>query len=125
MKKIIISVLLLMLLVPNAHADPNTAAQFLINDPVSLLDFGIYKLENEIKVHRNALVIKHKPPHMVFVDYNWEENKIEIKLSYGDVGNPLIAEIKKEIVSILGALKKILGVSPAGKPYLRRLQQRA
>jgi hypothetical protein len=117
MKKIINSVLLLMLLVPNAYADPNTTAQFLMDDPVSLLDFGVYKLENEIKVHRKALVIKRQPPHTVFVDYNWEENKIEIKLAYGDVGNPPIAEIKREIITILGTLKKILGVSPAGKAY--------
>lgn len=106
-----------MLWVQNAHADPNTTAQFLMNDPVSLLDFGIYRLENEIKIHRDTLVIKHKPPHTVFVDYNWEENKIEIKLAYGDVSNPPMAEIKKEIITILGALKKILGVSPTGKAY--------
>lgn len=117
MKKSILPVLLLLLWIQNVFADPNKTAQFLMNDPISLLDFGSYKLENEIKVHRNSLVIKHNPPHTVFVDYNWEENKIEIKLSYGDVGNPPKAEIKKEIIAIVGALKKILGVTPAGKTY--------
>ena len=110
-------VCLLAAFVPQAQAEPNESANFLINDSVSLLDFGIYKLENEIKGFRNDLTIRFQPPHSSFVDYDWDENKIVIVLSYGDPGNPPIKEIKSEIKVVVAALKKKFGVGPTGEPF--------
>lgn len=117
MKNAVMAVCLLAAFVPQSQAEPNESANFLINDSVSLLDFGIYKLENEIKEFRNDLTIRFQPPHSSFVDYDWDENKITIVLSYGDPGNPPVKEIKSEIVSVVAALKKNFGVGPTGEPF--------
>ena len=99
------------------RAEPNESAKFLINDAVSLMDFGIYKLETDIKGLRNDLTIRFQPPHSSFVDYDWDANKIVIVLSYGDPGNPPIKELKTEITSVVAALKKNFGVAPTGEPF--------
>jgi hypothetical protein len=51
------------------------------------------------------------------VDYDWDENKITIVLSYGDPGNPPVKEIKSEMKSVVAALKKNFGVAPTGEPF--------
>jgi hypothetical protein len=117
MKYFIIIVCLLAASVQSLWAEPNETSTFLINDPISLLDFGMYKLENDIKSYRDDLPIKHQPPYSVFVDYDWDENKIFIVLSYGTPGNPLIKEIKNEIKKVLIILKRNFGVGPKGEPF--------
>ena len=115
--QIIIVVSLLAAIVTQARAAPNASAHFLINDSVSLLDFGIYKLENEIKRFRDDLTVRFQPPYSSFVDYDWDENKMTIVLSYGDPGNPPIKDMKNDIKAVLAALKKNFGIGPTGEPF--------
>lgn len=117
MKIAAIIVCLLAVWVSQARTEPNESANFLINDSVSLLDFGLYKLENEIKRVQNDLTIRFQPPHSSFADYDWDENKIVIVLSYGDPGNPPVKEIKAEMKLIVAALKKNFGIAQTGEPF--------
>lgn len=117
MKIFLIIVCLLAASVQGLQAEPNETSTFLINDPISVLDFGMYKLEKDINAYRNDLPIKHQPPHSVFVDYDWDENKIFIVLSYGEPGNTPITEIKTEIKKILTVLKRNFGVNIKGEPF--------
>ncbi|MEW6671311.1 MAG: hypothetical protein AB1427_06380 [Thermodesulfobacteriota bacterium] len=117
MKILILIVSLLAAGATPSLAEPDEGASFLINDSVSMLDFGIYKLENEIRAIRNDLTIRFEPPYSAFVDYDWDKNKIMIVLSYGDPGDPPVKEIKSEITTVVAALKKKFGVTPAGDPF--------
>ena len=117
MKIAILTVCLLAAGLQQVQAEPNESAKFLIHDAVSLMDFGIYKLENDIKGLRDDLTIRFQPPHSSFVDYDWDANKIVIVLSYGDPGNPPIKELKTEIRSVVATLKKNFGIAPTGEPF--------
>jgi len=109
------SIIGLVALAQIAQAEPGQSAKFLMNEPTSLLDFGIYKLENHIRSYKDTLRIKHQPPDSVFVDYNWDKNRIIIGLSYGEAGKPRIEEIKNEIQAAINALKGRYGVGADGK----------
>jgi len=116
LKKAIVLLLLLAGLAAPVWAEPDETSGFLINDSVSMLDFGLYRLENAVNALRQELFIKFEPPYSSFVDYSWDENRIVIVLSYGNPGNPPIKEIKADIKTVVAALKKKFGVKPNGQP---------
>jgi len=117
MRQILITFILLTICVRGAVAEPDAAARFLMNDSVSLLDFGIYRLENDIRANRDRLTINHKPPDTVFVDYNWDENRIVIGLSYGVSGNPPQKEIRPEIKTVFETMRANFGIDPKGSTH--------
>ena len=119
MKPIRIALILLVACVGTAVAEPDDAVRFLMNDPVSLLDFGIYRLENDIRAERGRLLIVHEPPETVFVDYSWDENRIVIGLAYGVSGNPPKKKIQREIKTVFQTLKAKFRVDPKGRVFPR------
>jgi hypothetical protein len=57
-----------MTLSTQAKAEPSAEVQTLMNRPVSMLDWGLYHLED----------LFFKDGHKVFINYNWDENTIVI-----------------------------------------------
>lgn len=89
----------------SAFAEPSPTVRYLMNEPVSRLDWGIYQLQKELEELN------------VSVRYNWDENRIEISKSSSETPKDLNQAkiLCKEEVS---NLKIILGVNPEiGKPY--------
>jgi hypothetical protein len=69
---------------PPAGAEPTPAIQFLMKEPVSMMDWGIKNIEDHLYRHRALLIRGEKPlfepePSIV-VAYDWERNRIQISI---------------------------------------------
>jgi len=120
MKKLLVLFMLFTALAPDAGAEPNEAAKFLINEPVSLLDFGIYRLEKDLNGLKRNLAVHHALPFDITVNYDWEKNKIIIQLTYGFEGNPPPKTIRNGVRNVLKQIRGFLGVDSKGKVYHKR-----
>lgn len=120
MKKLIAISTFLMLFAQTVWAEPTESAHFLMNEPVSLMDLGIYRLEKDIKGLQKDLVVNHTAPFDVSVNYRWDENEITIQLTYGYEGNPPKKIIQIGIKKVFQQLKGFLGVSEKGQVYHKR-----
>jgi hypothetical protein len=120
MKKRFTVLIFLLLYAQTAQAEPSPTTHFLMNEPASLLDLGIYKLEKDIKGLQKDLVVNHTTPFDISVDYNWDENRIAIQMTYGYEGNPPKKIIRIGIKKVFQRLKGFLGVDPQGKVYHKR-----
>jgi len=79
--KIIIAVFLLLLAsFQISHAEPTKAVTYLINEPVSMLDWGLYKLKEELDVHAWDRINNSTPS--AHATYDWNSNRIRIIFSY-------------------------------------------
>jgi len=90
--KLILSILLLGTF---AIAEPSKAFKYLMNEPVSMLDFGIYRLEHELRTNKPKLEIannKYISSSNFIVHYNWNSNKIK-------VGGNIELSIKDKIIA--------------------------
>ncbi len=120
MKALYIMIFFLLGWVHPVQAEPNPSARFLMNEPVSLLDFGIYKLEKDIKGLQKDLTIHYTDPFDISVDYKWDENRIVIQLTYGYEGNPPRKTLQVGIKNVFRLVKSFLGVNPKGEVYHKR-----
>lgn len=111
---------LLFVLVQGAAAEPNQSVKFLMNQPVSLLDFGIYRLEKDLKKIKKELALYHALPFDIAVNYDWENNKILIRLTYGYERNPPRKTIQKGVRHVIKQIRGFLGVDPKGKVFHKR-----
>jgi hypothetical protein len=82
-----VSCLLICLWVVNvqpALAEPTPSIQFLMREPVSMMDWGIKNIEDHLHSHRALFIQREKtlfePVPTVTVVYNWEENQIQISI---------------------------------------------
>lgn len=69
---------------PPAVAEPSPAIQFLMKEPVSMMDWGIKNIEDHLYRHR-ALLIRgeeslFEPEPSIVVAYDWERNQIQISI---------------------------------------------
>lgn len=88
-------------------ADPNPATRYLMNEPVSLLDFGLYKLENYF-----AAIGPNDSYVFSIVRYDWELNRINVYI-YNTNGNNEIStkkEAKKWSKNIICRARELLGI---------------
>ena len=120
MKNVLIPLILLAALVQVAGAEPDGSAKFLMDAPVSLLDFGIYKLEKDLKGLKKDLAVQRAFPFNIAVNYDWEKNNIVIQLTYGYEGNPPPKTIRNGVRNVLKHIRGFLGVDPKGKVYHKR-----
>ena len=69
---------------PPATAEPTPAIQFLMKEPVSMMDWGIKNIEDHLYRHRALFVRGEKPlfepEPSIAVAYDWETNQIQISL---------------------------------------------
>ena len=68
-----------------AAAEPTPSIQFLMREPVSMMDWGIKNIEDYLYRHRTLLIQNEKPlfepEPTIEVAYNWEQNQIRISIS--------------------------------------------
>jgi len=67
-----------------AAAEPTPSIQFLMKEPVSMMDWGIKNIEDHLYRHRSLFIHNEKslfePEPTIAVVYNWEENLIQISI---------------------------------------------
>ncbi len=65
-------------------ADPSPAVQYLMREPVSMLDWGLAQIEEDLYRNRGVLTRNDgdlfEPEPVIRVDYAWEEDRIQIFL---------------------------------------------
>ena len=90
-------------------ANPNNTFQTLMNESVSILDFGLYKLEKFLDQHATSTMQKDKLKLFSSCSFNWDENKLEIVrtlfLEYK------VEDLKKECKLLLNSTKELMNVS--------------
>ena len=95
-------------LISSAHAEPDPIVRWLMNKPVSLFSFGLFRTEtflNERLRDQNLIL---------GVSYKWERNRIEI------VALDLTprAEPQDRCQILIDEIRKNLGINPGtGQPY--------
>ncbi|HHE74199.1 MAG TPA: hypothetical protein ENL37_03820 [Desulfobacteraceae bacterium] len=73
-----------LLLVASLAAEPSPAVEYLMREPVSMLDWGLAQIEEDLFRNRGVLT-RHaedlfEPEPSIRVAYTWEENRIQIFL---------------------------------------------
>jgi len=58
------------------HAEPDSSVRYLTNEPVSLLEWGIYRLQNNLNTAPLDI-----PKQMLRVDYDWSKNQLLLHLA--------------------------------------------
>ncbi|MDM8522176.1 hypothetical protein QUF80_02295 [Desulfococcaceae bacterium HSG8] len=93
-------------------AGPDQTTSYLMNESVSLLDFGLYRLEEYFDT------IYQKDLYITRVNYDWDDNKIIIVVRNTDSGSFGSArEAKEWCRSIICEIKGKLGIDcSTGKP---------
>ena len=76
-KCIPIVLFLLFISVGTSKAEPTPTISYLMNTPVSMLDFGIFKLNTRFESYSDKLRIGKTEP-LITVEYEWDSNRIEI-----------------------------------------------
>ena len=65
-------------------AEPTPSIQFLMKEPVSMMDWGLKNIEDHLYRHRSLFIQNEKsllePEATIAVVYNWEENQIQISI---------------------------------------------
>jgi len=65
-------------------AEPTPSIQFLMKEPVSMMDWGLKNIEDHLYRHRSLFIQNEKsllePEPTIAVVYNWEENQIQISI---------------------------------------------
>lgn len=73
-------IILVIFLTPiTALSEPSNSVAYLMKEPISLLEWGLYRIEDYLNTSQlTDLDLIYKPK--AHVDYNWNKNLIEIKL---------------------------------------------
>ena len=119
MKKIIIVVFLIMASVQTGRGEPTPTIRYLMNEPVSMLDYGIKWLEDSLIEEWNFDVLEVDPG--ISVKYDWDTNRIRIKYIYLSPSpnyqypEKLIKEKMEKVVHLIKSV--VFGIDPStGKP---------
>ena len=83
-----------LLIINPAGAEPSSSIEYLMREPVSMLDWGLAQIEQDLFRKQDVLTGNQQnlfdPEPTIRVDYAWEENRIQIFLKL-----TLRAEVKK------------------------------
>jgi len=70
--------------IQTVFAEPSSSIQFLMREPVSMMDWGIKNIEDHLHRHRTLFIQNDKSlfevEPAVTVVYNWEKNQIQISI---------------------------------------------
>ncbi|NQW26593.1 MAG: hypothetical protein HQ474_01665 [Flammeovirgaceae bacterium] len=86
MKRLLIALIVCFGFTGNVKAEPSFAIKSLMNEPLSLFDFGLYKLDKKIQnllMHPNFDIEEERGS--AFVSYDLDENIIGIFISFHSV----------------------------------------
>lgn len=81
MTYVLLTACFLLSVVQHARAAPDAIATYLMNTPASLMDFGVFKMEREL---RDNFADGGKTP-LLTVGYAWDDNRILVSIS--DLGD--------------------------------------
>jgi len=75
--------LILLIISTTVYAEPSPTVKYLMNDSLTMFDLGLYRLDNYIKERAASFLPKTIVKYNVYTDvgYNWNTNKIIIKMS--------------------------------------------
>lgn len=122
MKKNITMALFLMaiLLLSNiTQAEPTTNIKYLMNNFVSMLDWGAYRLEIAL---RDIDTIKHKNAFL-HVNYDQEKNRLIISVQDKVPSSTTELEAKKWCREVIEEIKSYLGINyRTGKPFRYKMK---
>jgi hypothetical protein len=83
-----------LLIISPAGAEPSSSVEYLMREPVSMLDWGLAQIEQDLFRKQDVLTGNKQnlfdPEPTIRVDFAWEENRIQIFLKL-----TLRAEVKK------------------------------
>ena len=76
--------LISLIFIPSGRAEPSPAVEYLMREPVSMLDWGLAQIEQDLFRKREILTGSKQnlfdPEPSIHVNYTWEENRIQIFL---------------------------------------------
>ena len=79
-----LSLFIWVVMVLPAAAEPTPSIQFLMKEPVSMMDWGLKNIEDYLYRHQSLFIQNEKslfePEATIAVVYNWEENQIQISI---------------------------------------------
>lgn len=105
-KCISIVIFFLFMTVGISKAEPNPTLLYLIETPVSMLDYGIYRLDRFLRDESKKLLNAKDEPD-IGVNYNFDSNRLEIRFSYF-IKTELLKgyDIKEEITWLIRKIKE-------------------
>jgi hypothetical protein len=110
-----------LLLAQVAVAEPDTALRFLMNEPVSMLDWGFKNIEDHLMRNQEVLTANEKDllkkAVSVSVDYDWSRDAIRISiglyLSEKMQKTPMtLTDVKEHVIFIVRYLRGGLTMNP-------------
>lgn len=63
---------------PAVQAQPSPSVRYLMNEPVSMLEWGTFKLEESLRRFTFADLDLNAPGHYAHVEYDWDKNQLKI-----------------------------------------------
>jgi hypothetical protein len=87
-------------------AEPDTTMRYLIDEPMSMLDFGLYKLNNKLKIAF--------PKNQITAMYLWDENRIILNFGILLKDEELKSEneAKTESEQFITKIRWLFGIDP-------------
>lgn len=86
---------------PHAIAEPGRVARWLMDEPMSLFDWGMYKTDRKVADLRGGKDTYSAQFLFGSADYDWDENRIRLRVSF--VGKGSEAECVENIKRAKGA----------------------
>ncbi len=114
---------------PPAGAEPSPSIQFLMREPVSMMDWGLRNIEDHLYRQRNLLVQTDKQlfesEPVLAVSYEWEQNKIQVAItlraaSRGQKTSQGLNAIRTQLEWIIKYLRGSLTMKPYGAFFRHR-----
>jgi len=75
----LITVIILFIFVSPCNAEPDSTIRYLMNEPISMLDFGLYRLGLELEWQTKGHIEEGYRKSDVMVSYDWGKNRIFLR----------------------------------------------
>ena len=72
------------------RAEPSPAVQWLMNEPASVFDIGMMRLEQKLKGYNKLLSKNAGGDTMIVLWYLWKKNQLAIRIYYTGITPPLL-----------------------------------
>ncbi|MGA2351354.1 MAG: hypothetical protein ABSF70_13045 [Terracidiphilus sp.] len=106
---------------PTAQADPSPSVRYLMNEQVSMFEWGIFLLQTHVEhfAWNRGLNVRSQFAH---VEYDWQKNELGIKLVvYPAYQSLQQATARQACGSLMSQMKTLLGADPK-MPEIREMQ---
>lgn len=117
MRSFVLSIFMVMFLTAplSLRAEPGPVIGWLMNEPVSLLDIGLYRLEKDVQSLRQGIEagVSNGARIVIGVHYSWDKNRIYVLFAH-------IEELKRDDCEyIIGITRLLARVNPTnGTPLV-------